>query len=69
MERTCTACGSPMAPGLITTNQGDSIKWSQVELKSLGPLRIHKSSGGRMPVVAWRCEACAQVVLTAEAES
>ncbi len=55
-----------MTSGSLGSNQDPASYWSPTETRGSGRIRIATSSGPRMPVIAWRCENCSRIELTAD---
>ena len=55
-----------MTSGSLGTHKDPASYWSPTQTQGTGRIRIATSSGPRMPVVAWRCESCSRIELTAD---
>jgi hypothetical protein len=56
-----------MTSGSLGTNKDPATYWSPTQTHGAGRVRIAMSTGPRMPVLAWRCEGCSRIELTADA--
>ena len=55
-----------MTSGSLGTHKDPATYWSSTQTQGGGRIRISTSTGSRMPVVAWRCDDCSRIELTAE---
>ena len=63
-DQRCSACGGETKRGVLGTVSDTSLFFREAEESSFAGMRVVRSSGPGLPIVATRCGACGRVELT-----